>query len=163
MTSWATHWGRADKWKAVPVFSAFQGFDVAFFRLTMKWSNFFLFSFSFSSSGRQKSAHQVSTLSCWFQAIICDGRSAHLKSCSAWLRKEVFSSDHFWAELVLDIFITSNHMQHDLLQELQTPLLILFYFQGEEQALQVPNAEEWCMPVCVPHLPHHTFRNHKGK
>lgn len=31
-----------------------------------------------------------------------------------------------------------NHTQHCLLQELQTSLLILFYFQGEEQALRVP-------------------------
>lgn len=43
----------------------------------------------------------------------------------------------FGQKLILDIFIKRNHMQHCLLQELQTLLLILFYFQREEQALKV--------------------------
>lgn len=32
-------------------------------------------------------------------------RKCRCKFCSAWLRKEVFSSDHCWKEMVLDILI----------------------------------------------------------
>lgn len=72
----------------------------------------------------------------------------------------------FGQKLVLDIFIKSNHMQHCLLQELQTSLLILFYFEGEDQALKGPECRGMVhASVCayLYNLPLHTFRNNNGK
>lgn len=46
LTSWATHQGRADKWKAVPVFSGFQGAGVGFFSGWQQNEEKFFFFFS---------------------------------------------------------------------------------------------------------------------